>query len=87
MNLTKNFTLEKSIAIDELKVALKKATKELYPSELVDVVEEFIENISIDELTMKYEHFRLVKDAKEFVGSELKKETTVEHLPVISEVL
>lgn len=71
-NLTKEYTFEKTIAIQELKVALMKSTKELYPSELLDVVEEFLESVKLDEPTIKYEHFRMVKDEEAMLGSKLE---------------
>jgi hypothetical protein len=71
-NLTKEYSFEKTIAIQELKVALMKSTKELYPSELLDVVEEFLEGVKIDEPTIKYEHFRMVKDEEALLGSKLE---------------
>jgi len=71
-NLTKEYNFEKTIAIQELKVALMKSTKELYPSELLDVVEEFLESVKLDEPTIKYEHFRMVADENVLLGSKLE---------------
>ena len=71
-NLTKEFSLEKSIAIDELKVALKKASRELYPGEMVDVLEEFIDGLKLDEDTMKYENFRVLKEDEKLVGQKVE---------------
>jgi hypothetical protein len=68
-NLKKDYTIDKSIAIDELKVAFKKASRELYPSEMVDVLEEFIENKELDEATLKYENFRIVSDTEGLISS------------------
>ena len=68
-NLKKDYTIDKSIAIDELKVAFKKASRELYPSEMVDVLEEFIENKELDEATLKYESFRIVSDTEGLISN------------------
>lgn len=71
-NLKKEFAFEKTIAIQELKVALMKSVKELYPSELLDVVEEFLEGLAMDEAVLKFEHFRIVADSDTLMGAKLE---------------
>jgi hypothetical protein len=68
-NLKKDYEINKSIAIDELKIAFKKASRELYPSEMVDVMDEYIEGLDLDEATLKYENFRIVSDTEGLISS------------------
>ena len=67
-NLKKDYDINKVIAIDELRIALKKASRELYPSEMVDVLDEHIESLDLDEATLKYENFRIVSDTEGLIS-------------------
>ena len=68
-NLKKDYDINKVIAIDELRIAFKKASRELYPSEMVDVLDEHIESLELDEATLKYENFRIVSDTEGLISS------------------
>ena len=70
--IIKEFPIEKSIAIDEFKLAIKKASIHLYPSELVDVLESYVfTDMKMDEITLKYENFRVVSDTEGLIGTPM----------------
>jgi hypothetical protein len=82
-NLKKQYSLEKSIAIDELKVSLKKSSRQLHPSEMVDVLEEFIDGLTLDEETIKFESFRISTDNETFLGKEVHEDVIPPQVTVL----
>ena len=71
-NILKEYPIEKSIAIDEFKLSIRKASIHLYPSEMVDVLESYIcSDIKMDEITLKYENFRVVSDSEGLIGASM----------------
>jgi hypothetical protein len=82
-NLKKQYSLEKIIAIDELKVALKKASRGLHTSEMVDIMEEFIDGLTLDEETIKFETFRIAHDNETFLGREVHEDVIPPQVTVL----